>query len=149
MANIDDTDKRILEILQKNSRTPFTEIAEQLDLSEATIRNRVKCLEKNDVIKKYTIDIYPKELGYEMVTILGLDVEPQNLLEAVDHLRGIDGVKWAAKSSGDHMIMTEIWAKDGEELSKIISEDIGKIEGVRDIKPAILLEKKNETYDLS
>jgi len=148
MAKIDETDKKILSILKENARKHFTDIAQQLDVSEATVRNRVKCLERNGVIKKYTIDLNPKEIGYNMVAILGLDVSPENLLSSVNELRDIEEVKWAAKSTGDHMIMTEVWAEDGECLSKVISKKIGKIDGVKDIRPAILLEKKEEKYEI-
>ncbi|MFW6038728.1 MAG: Lrp/AsnC family transcriptional regulator [Candidatus Saliniplasma sp.] len=146
MANIDDIDRRILKILENNSRTPFTEIANVLDISEATVRNRVRALEDDGVIDKFTIDVDPKSLGYGMVTIIGLDVEPQNLLTAVERLSDIQEVRWVAKSTGDHMIMTEVWTKDGEELSKIISEKMGTIEGLKDIKPAILLERKDKDF---
>lgn len=144
MVRLDDTDRKILKILEKNSRSHYTDIAERLGVSEATVRNRIHCLEKNDVIKKYTIDFNPREIGFTMVCIIGLDVEPRYLLEAVDEIRDIEEVKWAAKSTGDHMIMAEIWAIDAEKLSRIISEKIGKIEGVTDMRPAILLEKKNK-----
>ncbi len=144
MAIIDDTDKDILKILEKNSRTPFTIIADELDISEATVRNRVRALEEQGVINKFTLDIDPKSLGYNMVTMIGLDVEPQDMLTAVEELRKIDGVRWVAKSTGDHMIMSEVWTKDGEELSELISKKMGSIEGLKDIKPTILLEKKSE-----
>jgi len=144
MTIIDETDKNILKILEKNSRIPFTEIADELDISEATVRNRVRALEEQGVINKFTLDIDPNSLGYNMVTMIGLDVEPQDMLTAVEELRKIDGVRWVAKSTGDHMIMTEVWTKDGEELSEIISKKMGSIEGLKDIKPAILLEKKSE-----
>ncbi len=144
MVRLDDTDRKILTILEKNSRSHYTDIAERLGVSEATVRNRIHCLEKNDVIKKYTIDFNPREIGFNMVCIIGLDVEPRYLLEAVDEIRDIEEVKWAAKSTGDHMVMAEIWAVDAEKLSRIISEKIGKIEGVTDMRPAILLEKKNK-----
>jgi Lrp/AsnC family transcriptional regulator for asnA, asnC and gidA len=39
------------------------------------------------------------------------------------------------------MIMTEIWTRDGRELTKLISKKIGNIEGVKKICPAIILEK--------
>jgi Lrp/AsnC family transcriptional regulator for asnA, asnC and gidA len=42
------------------------------------------------------------------------------------------------------MIMTEIWTRDGRELTKLISEKIGTIEGVKRICPAIILEKLKE-----
>lgn len=144
MVKIDDTDRKILKILDENSRSTYTDIAQEVGVSEATVRNRVHCLEKHNIIKKYTVEFNPKDIGYDMVCILGLDVKPQYLLEAVDQIRDFDEVRWAAKSTGDHMVMAEIWARDTEELSKLISEKIGKIEGVMDMKPAILLEKKDK-----
>ena len=148
MVKIDETDRKILSILRKNARKHFTDIAEEIDVSEATIRNRIKCLERKNVIKKYTIDINPKELGYDMVAIVGLNVEPENLLQSVNQLRDIEEVKWAAKSTGDHMVMTEVWTRNGEELSRVISNKIGKIEGIKDVRPAILLEKREEKYEI-
>ena len=148
MAKIDETDRKILTILKKNARKHFTDIAEEIGVSEATVRNRIKCLERNDVIKRYTVDINPKEIGFSMVAIIGLNVSPENLLSSVNELRDIEEVKWAAKSTGDHMIMAEIWAEDGEGLSRVISKKIGNIEGIKDVRPAILLEKKEEKYDI-
>jgi Lrp/AsnC family transcriptional regulator for asnA, asnC and gidA len=49
-----------------------------------------------------------------------------------------------ATSTGDHMIMAEIWASDGKELSKTLSEKIGAIEGVKKFCPSIILEKIKE-----
>lgn len=144
MVKLDDTDRKIINLLREDSRRPFTEIAEKIGVSEGTVRKRVNCLKDEGVIKKYSVELDPSKLGYEMVSILGLGVDPQNLLKVVDQIREFDEVKWAAKSTGDHMIMAEIWAKDAEELSKIISEKIGQLDGVRDLKPSILLEKKNK-----
>ncbi len=141
MDNIDETDKEILEILQKDSRTPYTEIADKLDVSEATVRKRVSSLEEEGVIKRFTIEIEPENLGYRTVTLLGLDVEPEYFLETVEKMSEIEEVKWVAKSTGDHMIMSEIWTKDSDHLSRVMSEKVGKIDGVRDLCPAILLEK--------
>ena len=138
---MDDKDLKIIETLQANSRTPYTEIAKELKLSEATIRKRIGELEKKGVIKKYTIDIDPEKLGFKHVTILGMDVEPQYLLEAARKVAEFDEVKWVATSTGDHMIMCEIWSKNGEELFNLLSKKIGKIKGVKDLCPAIIMEK--------
>jgi len=53
----------------------------------------------------------------------------------------IKEIRMVCTSAGDHMIMTEIWTNDGRELARLISEKIGKIEGVKKICPAIILEK--------
>ncbi len=138
---MDDRDREIIRILQENSRTPYTEIAKKLGLTEATIRKRINELEKRGVIKKYTIEVDPSKLGYKTVTILGMDVEPKYLLEAAKKIAEIENVKWVATSTGDHMIMAEIWTEDGEALFELMAKRISKIKGVRDLCPAIIMEK--------
>jgi len=96
------------------------------------------------VIKKFTIQVDPAKLGINTVAIVGVDVDPTKLLEAAQKLRNFKEIRYVATSTGDHMIMTEIWTKDGKELTRIISEKIGSIEGVRKICPAIILEKMKE-----
>ncbi len=137
---MNENDRKIIEILIENARTSFTDIANALGVSESTIRKRVKYLEENDIIKKYTAVVDPAKLGYRTVTILGLDVEPSLFLEAADAMSKIEEVKWVATTTGDHMIMTEIWTHNGKELGALISEKIGKINGVHRICPAIILE---------
>ena len=141
---MDEKDRKIIEALRENSRTPFTEIAQKLGVSESTIRNRVQALENDGVIKKYTILVDPSKMGYNTVSIVGLDVEPSMFLEAAKSMAEIDEVQYVATSTGDHMIMSEIWTRDGRELSLLISEKIGKIKGVHRICPAIILEKLKE-----
>lgn len=96
------------------------------------------------MIKKFTIQVDPAKLGINTVAIVGVDVDPTKLLEAAQKLRNFKEIRYVATSTGDHMIMTEIWTKDGKELTRIISEKIGSIEGVRKICPAIILEKMKE-----
>ena len=141
MNMVDETDKKIIEKLEENSRRAFTDIADDLGISEATVRNRVKALEEKGIIKKYTIEMDPSGLGYDTVAIIGIDIEPENLLEVSNMLSEFDRVKFVATSAGDHMIMFEAWAENNEDLGKFISEEIGEIEGVKNICPAIILEK--------
>jgi len=138
---LDERDKVIIEMLTKDARTPFTEIAKVLGISETAVRKRVKALEEAGVIKQYTIIIDPSKLGYNLVSLTGVDTMPEKIFEVAAKLKDFDFVRNVYLTSGDHMIMTEIWAKDGEDLSDIISNKIGKIEGVTKVCPAIILEK--------
>jgi Lrp/AsnC family transcriptional regulator for asnA, asnC and gidA len=138
---MDEKDRKIIEILEEDARTPFTEIAKMLNVSEATVRKRIARLERGGVIRRYTIEVDPVKLGYTTVTILGLDVEPEHFLDAARKLAEMSEVRWVATSTGDHMIMAEIWTRDGNELARLISQRIGRIKGVKKICPAIILEK--------
>ncbi len=138
---MDDKDRKIIEMLQENARRPFTDIAKELNVTETTIRKRVAELERTGVIKKYTIEVDPDKLGYKTVTILGIDVEPRHLLSAAQKISELPETKWVATSTGDHMIMCEVWTPNGEALMQLLSGKVGKIKGITDICPAIILEK--------
>lgn len=141
IAETDELDHKILKFLQEDGRLTFTEIAQKLRLSESTIRKRVQSLQERGVIKKFTVEVDPAKIGLNTVAIVGVDVDPPKLLEAAQKLCEFKEIRSVATSTGDHMIMTEIWTKDGRELTKLISEKIGPIEGVKKICPAIILEK--------
>jgi Lrp/AsnC family transcriptional regulator, regulator for asnA, asnC and gidA len=141
MFNLDEIDTRILELLEEDARRSFTEMAEKLKVSESSIRKRVSALQKEGVIKKFTIKVDHAKLGLNTVAIVGIDVDPSKMLGIAQKLCDFKDVKCVATSSGDHMIMLEIWAKNGKELNELISEKIGKIEGLKQICPALILEK--------
>jgi Lrp/AsnC family transcriptional regulator for asnA, asnC and gidA len=141
MFNLDEIDTRILELLEEDARRSFTEMAEKLKVSESSIRKRVSALQKEGVIKRFTIKVDNAKLGLNTVAIVGIDVDSDKMLEIAQELCDFKEVKCVATSSGDHMIMLEVWAKNGKELNKLIAEEIGRIEGVRQICPALILEK--------
>jgi len=144
MQHIDDYDRKIVQMLEQDGRRSFNEIAKKLRLSESAIRKRVVALQKKGIIKRFTIQVDPAKFDVNSVSIVGIDVEPTKLLEVAQKLCEFGEIRSVATSTGDHMIMTEIWTKDGKELTKFLSEKIGAIEGIKKICPAIILEKFKE-----
>ena len=138
---VDERDVKIIDILKENARTPHTKIATRLGVAESTIRKRIKALEKAGVIESYTIVVNPAKLGYNSISLVGLDVEPTHFLDVAIRMTEFPEVKFVATSTGDHMIMTEIWLKDGRALGEFIAEKIGKLEGVHRVCPAVIMEK--------
>lgn len=138
---MDEKDRRIIELLQEDGRRAFTGIAEELGVSEATVRKRVNKMEKSGVIKNYTVDVDPSKLGYETVVLLGLDVEPEYLVQAAEEISKLQEAKSTYTCTGDHMIMAEVWAKDSSHLGDIMSDKVAKVEGVKNLCPAIVMEE--------
>lgn len=137
--DIDDKDKMIIEILMRNARTSLAEIAEILKISDVAVSKRIKKLEENGIIKGYTAIVDPIKLGYSSVAIIGIDVEPERLLEVLRLLREKDYIRYLALSTGDHMIILQAWSKDNNGLTNIL-KDIASISGVKNVRPAIVLE---------
>ncbi|HYB92891.1 MAG TPA: Lrp/AsnC family transcriptional regulator [archaeon] len=138
---VDEVDLKILNILESDSSTSFSEIARKLQLNESTVRKRVLALMDKQVIKRFSVSINPQKIGLNTIAIIGVDVDPPKLLEAAQKICDIRETKYVATSTGDHMIMCEVWAEDGKALLRIVSEKLGKIDGVTKICPAIILEK--------
>jgi Lrp/AsnC family transcriptional regulator for asnA, asnC and gidA len=76
---IDETNLKILKILEKDGRKSFTEIAKELGISDAAIHIRVKKMIKKGIIKKFTININDEILGHNINGFLLLNVVPGNL----------------------------------------------------------------------
>lgn len=136
---VDEKDLKIIEILKKNARTPYTEIARKLGISDVAILKRVKKLEQQGVIKKYTILLDPKKLGYNVISITGLDVEPEHLFKVLEYLKTKSYVRYLAITSGDHSIIAVIWARNSAEMAEI-HDSLMKFPGVKRICPAIVLD---------
>ena len=139
MATLDPTDLKIIDILKRNARTPVLKMSGILGISDVAIKKRIKKMEDLGVIRGYTIKIDYPRLGYKGLAIVGLDVESSTLLEVARKLAERDNVKYVAISTGDHMIIATIIAKDNEELAAFIDE-LRKMKGVTKVCPAIVLE---------
>ncbi|MEM2890645.1 MAG: Lrp/AsnC family transcriptional regulator, partial [Candidatus Hadarchaeum sp.] len=140
----DELDLKIIRMLEEDGSISFTEMARKLKLNESTVRKRVLSLKEKKVIRKFSIVIDPAKLGFSTIAVVGIDAAPDKLLEIAQKLAELPETRYVATSAGDHMIMTEIWASDGRELSQILSKKIGTIEGVKKVCPAIVLEKIKE-----
>ncbi|MBD3210956.1 AsnC family transcriptional regulator [Candidatus Micrarchaeota archaeon] len=137
---MDNKDRLILEALMKNSRTPMTAIASELGVTETAVRKRIRKLERNGIIKAYTALIDPFYLGYEGVALVGVDTAPEKILDVFESLKRLSNVRYAALTSGDHMIMFEVWCKTPEELNLFLGE-LGETPGVTRVCPAVFMKR--------
>ena len=73
-GKIDNTDRRIINILINNPRKSYRELAKEAKVSVATVANRLRDLTKNEIIKDYTALINYDKLGYEIQTVINIRV---------------------------------------------------------------------------
>ena len=123
---INEKDLEIIKLMRENSRIPYTELAKRVGISDVAVIKRIKKLERRGIIKKYTIIVDPKKLGYNSVSIVGINVEPEYIFPTISFLKDKEYVKYLALSSGDHTLMAVIWARNGDELAKIFQENYSK-----------------------
>ncbi|PUA34151.1 MAG: transcriptional regulator [Candidatus Terraquivivens tikiterensis] len=130
----------LLKILREDARKPFLEIAKLLGVSETAVRKRVRKLEESGIIRKYTVEVDPKKIGFNINVLIGIDTVPERFISALERLKDMEEVVSLYSSSGDHMILAECWFRSSKELSDFVRK-LESIDGVIRVCPAIILEK--------
>ena len=86
---IDNLDKKIIELLKKDSRCPFVEIANQLGVSEGTVRSRVHKMSEEGIIRGFTIKTSSKNVKALVEISIAVNTDTQ---EIARELASYDGV---------------------------------------------------------
>lgn len=119
---LDRVDRRIIEALQNDARTPFTVIGRELGVSDATVHVRVKKLLKVGVIKKYTILVNESAFGRNVASYMLMDVKPGTMEEVSKRLVTIERVTVVQELQGPNDIIVKMGAVDLEGLRDVIME---------------------------
>jgi Lrp/AsnC family transcriptional regulator for asnA, asnC and gidA len=135
------TEERILSVLEEDAQASCAEIADRADVSKPTVRKYIDRLEERGVIVGYSAEIDPKKLSSQSIAMVGMDVDSGQYVEATRELKELDEVQALYTSSGDHMLMAEVRAGDGDELGDVISEKLLAIDGVTAAHPSFLQER--------
>ncbi len=136
-----ETEERILAVLEDDAQASYTEIAEKANVSKPTVRKYIKKLESEGVIVGYSADIDPKKLSGTSIALVGMDVASERYVEVTHKLKELDVVESLYTSSGDHMLMAEVRAADGDKVGEAIRTKILSIEGVEAAHPCFLQER--------
>jgi Lrp/AsnC family transcriptional regulator for asnA, asnC and gidA len=135
------TEERILAELERDAQASYADIAEAAEVSKPTVRKYINKLEDEGVIVGYSADVDPKKLWGQSIALVGVEVESDRYVEATRALKELDGVDALYASSGDHTLMAEVRAADGDAVADVISEGILGVDGVTEAHPSFLQER--------
>ena len=139
--SVKSTEKRILSVLEEDAQASYAEIAERAEVSKPTVRKYIEKLEEEGVIVGYSADVDPKKLSGQSIAIVGVDVESERYVEVTRKLKNLDAIESLYTSSGDHTLMAEVRAADGDALGDVINEEIVDLDGVSAAHPSFLQER--------
>jgi Lrp/AsnC family transcriptional regulator for asnA, asnC and gidA len=145
---LDDTDREILRILQEDARTPFSEIARRIDMSSATVHDRVNRMKDEGVITGYHAEVDPKALGYDVSAVVGFRVEQGREEGVLDRLSAIDGVQEIHLTTGDWDVVARLYANDAEELKDLLFDRIANMDGLLRSNTMVVLDTPHESETL-
>ncbi len=127
---IDELDMEILRVLQEDARRSCREIAEELGVATGTVYNRIRKMRNKEVIKGYVPLIDYAKLGYDLTTLIMVQVEGERLPDAEEALAKLGGVIAVYDITGDFDVAIIARVKDRNSLNELVKR-ILSIPGVR------------------
>ena len=142
-VKLDGIDKKILKMLMENSRRPILEIAKNIGISGAAIHQRLRKLEKQNLIIGSSIKVNTKILGYTTMAFIGIFLDrATNNKTVVNQLKEIKEILECHYTTGDWSILAKLICKDNEDLMEILTKKIQTINGVARTETYISLEQQ-------
>ena len=135
---MDSLDREILDVLRRDARTPYTEIAEHLDVSEGTVRNRVENLQSEGVIERFTVATSTGNVKAMVEIDVAVDVNTEAVADRMADWPEVDFV-WMV--SGEEDVVLVVDAADTGTVNDLISRARGQ-EAVVSTKTRLILDER-------
>ncbi|MFA6010384.1 MAG: Lrp/AsnC family transcriptional regulator [Desulfobacteraceae bacterium] len=142
---IDSIDSAMIILLQKDGRISNTDMARQLNLSESTVRSRLKRLIDDEIIQIVAVS-NPFMLGFELTGNIYIYVEMKKIDDIITELKTFRELWYIILTTGDSNINAEFIVKNRDELNDLIYNKISKIEGVIRIETSVIMKFEKRDY---
>lgn len=136
----DDLDEMVLRMLQGNGKMTIEEIAEKLDRSPSTVRDRIRRMEEERLILGYSTIIDPERLDIDAEALVLADVDPLSEGKAMSALMSMEEVSEVMKVTGEPRLMFRVRASDREELLSLLDRKIRPL-GFRRMDVRLVLDR--------
>lgn len=120
--SLDDTDRRILALLQQDARMPVKALAAEVGLSSPAASERLRRLEDRGVIRGFTVDVEPRALGFSMQAIVRIKPLPGRLQAVQKLIEGIPEFAECDKVTGDDCFIGRLHLRSIEHLDHILEQ---------------------------
>jgi Lrp/AsnC family transcriptional regulator for asnA, asnC and gidA len=142
MEKIDKLDRQILNIISRNARIPFKDVAEVCGVSRAAIHQRVARLIEDGVITGSGFYVNAKSIGYTTCTYVGLNLERGNMYkEVIKELEKIPEIVECHYTTGPYTMLAKVYARDNEHLMDLLNNHIQSVKGIVSTETLISLEQ--------
>lgn len=142
--HIDSLDRRILSLLAKDVRMSFSEIARKCNVTASAIHQRVQKLHENNILDPKTYRVYPKALGYNTLSYVGMQInliKQKTHQDVFNHIKGIPEVVECHNITGKYSFLLKIYSHSNEHLKQLLVEQLQSVVEVIATETFISLEE--------
>ena len=145
---LDETDKAILRILQKNSHLTVKELAEKVHLSPSPTFERQKRLERLGYIDRYMAVVKPHKVGNNMLVLCNIRLKQhtqQLIQEFMDAVQHIDEITECYNTSGDFDFLIKVYIKDMKSYQQFMLHKLGTIPCIGSLNSIFVIDHTKST----
>ena len=140
---MDEKDKRILNVLKENSKLSTQQISKRVSIPITTVHHRIKRLEKDGVIERYSVVLNPKKTGKMISSYISIIVDyrytKQSQHEMAKNLKSKDVVEDVAIVTGSTDMIIKVRVKDMDELNEFVIKYLRMLDGVERTETLVIL----------
>jgi len=141
-SSLDKIDLHILNIITKNARIPFKDVAAEVGVSRAAVHQRVNRMVDLKVIVGSGYFVDPKKVNYKTCTYVGIFLEKGSLYaNVIGYLKKIPEIVECHYTTGQYAIFIKVYARDNAHLKEILSDRVQKIPGISSTETILSLEE--------
>lgn len=132
VSELDEDDLKILGVLQGEADISFSQLGHTVGIPTSTVHDKVKRLISEGVIKKFTIIVDERALGFNVVVLLGVETDAKFYKKVAEKLVDMVEVVEVYGTTAEFDLMIKVQATNRDELTKILDK-IRAIDGIDDI----------------
>lgn len=138
VVSVDDVDRDLIRLLREDARRPWTDLADEVGVSEGTVRSRVQDLREEGVIRRFTVEVEAGLVEALVAADVDTDVETADVSAALADLPGVRDV-W--ELAGDLDVVAHVDADDPADLDDTV-EAVRDVDGVRGTRSHVVLKSR-------
>ena len=143
-VKVDNLDLQILSELSNDASISVPRLSKKIDVNSSVIYSRIKRLVKRKLIERFTIVVNDAERGYNVKALTGINMDSKKRDHVIEELFKVDGVREIAEVTGRFDIMVTMYSKSLEQMHKMVSEKIGRIEGIQSSESFIEMKSRTK-----
>ncbi len=137
-------DLQILSELSNDASISVPRLSKKINVNSSVIYSRIKRLVKRKLIERFTIVVNDAELGYNVKALTGINMDSKKRDHVIEELFKIDGVREIAEVTGRFDILITMFSKSLDQMHKMVSEKIGRIEGIQSSESFIEMKSRTK-----
>ena len=142
----DNIDLKILSELSNDSSISIPHLSKKINVNSSVVYSRIKRLVKRKLIERFSIEINNKELGYAVKSLTGINMDSKKRDNIIEELFKINEVREISEVTGRFDILVTMYARNLENMHQLVSEQIGKIQGI--VGSESFIEMKTQTKQM-